>query len=553
MPPRRILLAAAAVVSALLASLVVLIGHGSTGATPETTPQPRTARPLTSSAAPTTPTGDRPNIIFFLVDDLSAELLDYLDTVGRLRDGGTVFTNYFVSNSLCCPSRATTFTGLFPHNSGVLANNGRDGGYRAFRKHERHTYATALHQVGYRTGYLGKYINKYSGLATGEFPPPGWDEWHATDGGYRQFDFRLTHYIREQGSKRIDSYTGKENYLTDVLAEQATHFLKRSARLAPARPFFLQVSTFAPHQRVDVKPGQSEPRFPPAPRDRPASSWPDGSRLPHGDCGVRSCRGIDVAEELPGYDEDTSDKPSWVRRVPLANSPKWTRELREDFLDRIRMVQAIDDMVGTVLRSLTERQRANTYVVFASDNGFHLGQHRLARGKGTAYDHDVRVPLLVKRPATSFDRTVVRDEIVQNVDLFATFLDMAGVEPAVRHGRDGRSLLGLINDEQPAAWRTAALIEYHAIGRHAGQDPDVDDRLQGNSQPPSYRAIRTADELYVDYFPTGEKEYYDLTVDPLQENNKPDHPRIADLDPWLTDLARCGRPGYPDCWSAGMP
>jgi N-acetylglucosamine-6-sulfatase len=134
-----------------------------------------------------------------------------------------------------------------------------------------------------------------------------------------------------------------------------------------------------------------------------------------------------VSRELPSFDEDTSDKPDWVRREPLA--PGLVDDLRTDFRNRIRMVQSVDDMVGRVLAKLTPAERNETFIVFASDNGFHLGQHRLVRGKATAYDHDVRVTLLVKRPGRVGNGDFVRNEIVQNVDLFATFLDMAGCQP----------------------------------------------------------------------------------------------------------------------------
>ncbi|MFI7636139.1 sulfatase-like hydrolase/transferase [Nonomuraea sp. NPDC049400] len=100
-------------------------------------------------------------IIIFLVDDMSADLLAYMDTVRGLADDGTMFSNYYVSNSLCCPSRASMFTGQFPHNTGVATNKNSDrGGYKAFAPHESRTYAVALEQAGYRTGYLGKYINE---------------------------------------------------------------------------------------------------------------------------------------------------------------------------------------------------------------------------------------------------------------------------------------------------------------------------------------------------------------------------------------------------------
>jgi N-acetylglucosamine-6-sulfatase len=252
---------------------------------------------------------------------------------------------------------------------------------------------------------------------------------------------------------------------------------------------------------------------------------------------------------LPAFDEDTSDKPSWVRRAPLATSA--IKDLRKDFRDRIRMVQSVDDMVERVLGSLTEAEKRNTYVVFTSDNGFHLGQHRLLRGKSTAYDHDVRVPLLVKRPAAGRHGDLVSDAIAQNVDLFATFLDMAGVAP---DRRDGRSLLPLIQGHKVKQWRQAALIEHVKPDPAApGVDPDEEDvQAPANSQPPTYQAVRTAGDLYVEYVGDPRPEYYDTVADPNQESNDPGHARTAELAKVLDRLRNCGQPGAADCWTASL-
>ncbi|WP_226899467.1 sulfatase family protein [Nonomuraea phyllanthi] len=505
----------------------------------------------TTRSKPQPPNPESPNIVFFLVDDMSADLLPYMDTVQTLAHDGATFTGYYVADSLCCPSRATMFTGEFPHNTGVRTNQGYDhGGYPAFERHESRTYAVALHQAGYRTGYLGKYINEYP-AGPGYKVPAGWDEWHVTaGGGYNEFRYRLTGYVREESGGKRPIAASKGRYLVDVLGRRAVKFVEHSREHAPGKPFFLQVSPFSPHNRIDVEHGDKEPRFPPARRDRPKNRFPAGE-FPHGDCGGTDCADIDVTTALPSFDEDTADKPAWVRREPIG--PTLVKQLREDFRNRIRMVQSVDDMVERVLSALTAEERRNTYVVFASDNGFHLGQHRLVRGKSTAYDHDVRVPLLVKRPAASRRGDFVTGALAQNVDLFATFLDMAGVDPATRDSRDGRSLLPFVNGEKVADWREAALIEHvRPDPKTPGQpDPDADAIKKGNSRAPTYSAVRTAGELYVEYEGEPAPEYYNTVTDPRQESNDPANARTADLSRALAALKSCGRrPGAVDCWTA---
>ena len=143
--------------------------------------------------------GNRPNIVFILADDFSMNLVDYMKkapTLGlkRMVDEGATFTNYFVSNSLCCPSRSTIFTGKYPHNTCVFTNTWNpakglvDGAFEAFQAYhnEQHTFAIALHKGGYKTAMMGKYLNDY--LPWKPSPTPyqswGWDEWDVAGDGY---------------------------------------------------------------------------------------------------------------------------------------------------------------------------------------------------------------------------------------------------------------------------------------------------------------------------------------------------------------------------------
>ena len=461
-----------------------------------------------------------PNIIFVLTDDLAWNLVQYMPHVRQMQANGATFANYFVTDSLCCPSRASIFTGEYPHDTGIFRNTGADGGFLAFhaRGLEQDTYATNLQGVGYRTALMGKYLNQYTPRRIrtalgGPYVPPGWTDWTVAGNGYRGFGYRLARTVRVErhGFRARD-------YLTNVLARQGLDFVGES--VAEGAPFMLNVWTFAPHAPAI-----------PAPRDRHRFATL-------------------TAPRDPSFDEaDMSDKPPWLRdHRPLTDAEQ--ARIDATFRDRVRSVQAVDRMIGRLERRLRALGIArNTYIFFSSDNGFHLGQHRLTPGKLTAYDSDVRVPLVVSGPGVPAGRTV--DAMTENTDLCPTFAELAGA-PAPPSA-DGHSLVPLLRDDaagQAAAadWRDAVLVEHHGDVDGA-DDPDLPPAGSGN--PPSYEALRTKGELYVEYG-DGERELYDLASDPFQLDNLADQvpsQRLATLSGQLATMANCHGPAQ--CWAAG--
>jgi N-acetylglucosamine-6-sulfatase len=465
-------------------------------------------------------TPPQPNIVFVLTDDLSSDLLPYMPNVQRLQQRGTSFSNYFVTDSLCCPSRASILTGQYPHNTGIFRNTGPDGGFIAFHDFglEQDTYATSLQGVGYRTALMGKYLNQYSPSRIrtalgGPYVPPGWSDWTVAGNGYQGFGYGLARTVRvvRHGWRARD-------YLTNVLAREGLGFLRDS--VVKGAPFMLNVWTFAPHSPAI-----------PAPRD------------------ANRFAGL-TAPRDPSFDEaDMLDKPAWLRGHRALTDVELART-DETFRDRVRTVQAVDRMIGRLQRRLRALGIArNTYIVFSSDNGFHLGQHRLTPGKLTAYDPDVRVPLIVTGPGVPAGQTI--DALTENTDLCPTFAELAGA-PAPPNA-DGRSLVPLLGGGAVAAgaaadWRDAVLVEHHGNVSGLG-DPDLPPAGSGN--PPSYEALRSKDALYVEYA-DGDRELYDLAADPFQLNNVADEvppDRIAQLSSQLAAMATCR--GTAACWAAG--
>ncbi len=452
-----------------------------------------------------------PNVVLILTDDLALEdvneeSLEHMPNLRSLMEEGTTFENAFVSNSLCCPSRATILRGQYTHNHQVLHNEPPLGGFEKFRflGHEDSTMATWLQDRGYRTAFFGKYMNGYGGTHI----PPGWGEWYGVSGNF------LSNDLNENG--RIVRYDPDRYHLDDVLSEKASDYVERTAGADPPffvsdRPFFMWIGTKAPHQPAS-----------PAPRHEDDL---EDVRLP----------------QPSSFDEkDVSDKPGWIKDNPPLG-PNTVGYMEELHRKRLQSMLAVDDMIGDLMDSLKKSgELEDTYVFFTSDNGFHLGQHRLGAGKWTAYDEDIRVPLVVHGPGVPEGETL--PHLVLNNDLAPTFAGLGGAKtPSFV---DGRSLKPLL-DEEPTPqedWRSAFVVEGVAERGGVPHPPFIDESevvplLTGDPLPKDWRrtsattaelserwgrpwqkAVRTKNYLYAEY-KTGEHELYDLRKDPHQLNN----------------------------------
>jgi N-acetylglucosamine-6-sulfatase len=418
----------------------------------------------------------RPNIVFVLTDDLSMDLLRYMPQVQALQRRGLTFRNYFVSDSLCCPSRASIFTGEFPHDTHVLTNTPPTGGFDAFHVHgdEGHSFNVALQRAGYQTAMMGKYLNGYlyePGVPM-SYVPPGWNTWDVAGWGYPEYDYKLN----DNGTIRTFGHSPRD-YLTDVLTRYGVGFIDRAA--SSGKPFFLELATFAPHTP-----------YTPAPRYAHAFR---GLRAPRP-------RSFDVLPSLA---------PRW-----LADHPRLTRSqiahINDVFRKRVQAVQSVNDMLARIRSALVAHRLLNdTDIVFSSDNGLHTGEYRLMPGKLTAFDTDIHVPLVIAGPGIPHHSST--NAMAENVDLAETFAQLGGTSLA----GDGHSLVALLQGGRPQGWRDAALVEHDGEATGPG-NPDAQSTITGN--PPSYEAIRTPRFLYVEYR-NGQHELYDLRADPFELDN----------------------------------
>ncbi len=430
----------------------------------------------------------RPSIVLVLTDDQRWNTLWAMRAVRSLvKRRGVDFSNAFVVNPHCCPSRASILTGRYSHSTGVYTNeNEFHGGFSQFD--DSSTIATWLHEAGYSTALIGKYLNGYLPADAG-YVPPGWDRWlaFATDagGGGGYYDYMLS-----DDGRAVAFGHRPRDHSTAVLADEAVGFICDTAG-----PLFLVYAPFAPH----------------------------GYAIPAAeDAGEFSDLELQVP---PSYDErDVSDKPRWIQELPRLGTYNSHPNYFESLLGVDRAVEDIIDALKATGRL------HNSLVVFASDNGYMWGEHRYDF-KLAPYEESIRVPLLVRFDPL-IDSPRADRHLVLNLDLASTFADVARVAAP---GAEGRSLLPLLS-ERAGRWRDHFLIE-HLNAASAG----------ANDHVPTYCALRTREELYVAY-DTGEEELYDLRADPYEMRNLSANPAVRselrELRGHLRRICQPPPPGY---------
>lgn len=541
-----------------------------TGAVVTGNHHPRSAdagEPPARSVAPPLTIPRQPNIVLVLMDDFSLDLLQTMRSAERMRREGASYDAAFVVDSLCCVSRSSLMTGQYPHQTGVLTNtantpnpHGPIGGWEAFSAYgnPERSVGVQLQQHGYTTGFVGKYLNQYEPVNGIPETVPGWTEFSALFGGaYDGWGFKQSHledgtlHLSEQAIPPSTASAEDKDaaYAGTVTADLALDFVRRHRD--DEEPWFLEVAPYGPHSRVGGElPWPGEPLFPAAFRDRP------GVRSAGGNCGRVRCADLDLGD-LVGHGDDQADNvpvredgspaPSWKPEGPLDGPGLSDESAVVDLRNRARMVQSIDRMVERILDRVDSGPDGDTYVVLTSDNGFHLGQHDLDRGKGTPYDSDAHVPLLVVGPDVA---PGVRRQVVNNIDLAATFEDLAGLPAAP--WRSGTSFAPSLADPTARGGRYAFFE--HTYAPSLGDDPDKVYAGGTLDIIPSYVAVRSRNALLVrlDLDPAWEGtdyawEFYDYRDAPFERTNTftdPDkQPQVRRLKRRLERFVSCDQTG----------
>ena len=463
-------------------------------------------------AAPLAGQQRRPNIVFIFSDDHAAHALSayrpHLSYGARLPDtphldrlarDGMLFVNSFVTNSICVPARAAVLTGQYGHLNGVMTN--------AESLHPASvTFPRLLQDAGYATALFGKWHLKSE--------PVGFDRYEILTGQGPYYN-PVLHSATDSAAH--------SGYTPDVVTARALEWL--AARDEAGQPFLLMLQFNAPHRYWDPGPEQLA-LYRDTVLPEPATLWDGGAgrAFPNGDAEMTIAADLfqrDLKLEGPA-DLTPAQRASWDAAYAAENEALTAAAITGDALTRwryqryirdyMRVVAAVDANVGRILDFLDDVGLAGeTIVVYTSDQGFFLGDHGWF-DKRWMYEESLRTPLLVRWPGVTRPASV-NQELVMNLDLAPTLLDIAGEPPPA--AMQGLSLVPLLRGETPADWRAAIYYQYfeypgwHMVHRQYG--------------------IRTKRHKLIHYYERDRWELFDLARDPDELRSVLDDPAYTDI------------------------
>jgi arylsulfatase A-like enzyme len=464
----------------------------------------------------------RPNIIYIMSDDhayqaisaygSSLKALAPTPNIDRIARDGMRFDRCLVTNSISGPCRAVILTGKYSHVNGFVANEGQkpfDGSQQTFPK--------LLQKAGYTTAMIGKWH-----LGS---DPTGFDHWEILPG---QGVYYNPDFITKDGKHQ------EKGYVTELITDKCINWLNEVKN--SGKPFMLMMHHKAPHR--EWQPGPKELAlyknviFP-----EPSTLFDDYSNrgTAENTQDMTISKTMRIEEDLKLYKDKSKMKTTGLSRMDQQQMAAWDavydpiirsfyeKNLSGDDLirykyqrylqDYLACIAAVDKSVGMVLDYLKANGLdKNTIVIYASDQGFYLGEHGWF-DKRWMFEQSYRTPLIIQWPGVVIPGSVNND-MVSNIDLAETFLEMASVP--VPSDMQGRSMVPILKGKTPGNWRKEHYYHYyeypgsHMVKRHYGMSTE------------RYKLIHY-------YYNIDEWEMYDIKSDPEEMKNIYNNPEYASV------------------------
>ncbi|CAI6341932.1 unnamed protein product [Periconia digitata] len=437
----------------------------------------------------------KPNFVFIMTDDQDQLLdsTDYMPFVQKhLGEQGTFYQRHYCTIAVCCPSRVSLLTGKAAHNTNVTDVAPPYGGYPKFISQglNDNYLPVWLQEAGYNTYYTGKLMNAHS---TANWNNPFPKGWNGTDFLIDPGTYLYWNATFQRNTSPPSSFPN--DYNTDLINDKALAFLEDAVTAADSKPFFVGIAPIAPHSvtRGDLA------FTPPEPAPRHMDLFP----------GLKTPRTANFNPEEPSG-------AGWIYNLERLNDTVvehgdlWYRT-------RIQSLQSVDELVDNVVNYLSEKGLLdNTYIIYTSDNGFHINQHRLQPGKLCAFEEDINVPFYIRGPGVEAGKVV--DLVTTHTDIAPTLFDLAGIE--LRDDFDGKPMpitKSQINqaEEIHKSRSEHVNVEFWGIGLGEGKYP-------GTVSNNTYKALRIIGEGYnimYSVWCNNEHELYDMITDPGQLKN----------------------------------
>ncbi|KAK8096984.1 Arylsulphatase [Apiospora kogelbergensis] len=439
--------------------------------------------------------------------------VDYMPYVKEhLIDHGTFYKRHFCTTALCCPSRATLMTGKAAHNTNVTNVVPPYGGYPKFVSQGLNDKYLPiwLQDAGYNTYYTGKLFNAHS---VNNYGSPHAAGWTSSDFLLDPFTYWYMNSTYQRNTDAPVSYEGRHS--VEVLTEKALGLLGeaiKSSEEEGRRPFFLGVAPVAPHANIWSPKykdgGHADLRdvefTPPVPMERHKDLF----------AGVKVPR-------TSNFNPEQASGASWIKTLPR-QTPENVDYNDHFYRQRLRALQGVDELVDAVVKKLESNGVLdNTYIFYTTDNGYHIGQHRLQPAKQCSFEEDINIPLIIRGPGIAAGAAVT-DVVTTHTDLAPTFLSIAGA--SLRSDFDGLSIPLLSGTEVGAAANDTrrhehVSVEHWGFASNEGRLFDGYQRLYFNN---TYKALRLAGmehNLHYQVWCSNERELYDLATDPGQMTN----------------------------------